>query len=84
MEITSYSNFRQKLKSFMDRVVNESAPLYVTRSKGEDLVMLSKSDYESMQETLYLLSSPKNAQRLAQGIEQYHQGGGKMRELTND
>lgn len=65
-------------------VVNERSPLYITRNKGEDLVVLSKSDYESIQETLHLLSSPKNAERLAQGIEQYNQGGGQERELIEE
>ena len=83
MEITTYSNFRQNLKAFMDLVLKSRAPLFVTRSKGEDVVVLSKSDYESMQETLYLLSSPKNAQRLAKGIEEYKQGKGTKRELLD-
>ena len=68
MEITTYSNFRQNLKSFMDKVLSTRAPLFVTRTKGDDIVVLSKSDYESMQETLYLLNSPKNAERLFRGI----------------
>ncbi|MFY0608361.1 MAG: type II toxin-antitoxin system Phd/YefM family antitoxin [Cyclobacteriaceae bacterium] len=71
MKVTSYSHFRQNLKSFMDSVIQDSAPVYVTRNQGEDLVLISKSDYDSMQETLYLLSSPTNAQRLNEGIRQY-------------
>jgi len=57
--------------------------LFVTRSKGEDVVVLSKSDYESMEETLYLLSSPKNAERLAQGISEFEQGKGVKKELID-
>jgi antitoxin YefM len=83
MEITTYSNFRQNLKSFMDKVFSSRLPLYVTRSKGEDVVVLSKSDYESMQETMYLLSSPKNAERLAKGIQEFENGKGVKRELID-
>lgn len=83
MEITTYSNFRLHLKSFMDLVLTTRSPLFVTRSKGEDVVVLSKSDYESMQETLYLLGSPKNAERLARGLEEYKKGKGIKRDLID-
>ena len=84
MEITTYSNFRQNLKSFMNLVLDTRAPLFVTRTKGEDIVVLSKSDYESIQETLYLLSSKKNAERIFQGIEEYEMGGGIIKELIEE
>lgn len=81
MEITTYSNFRLHLKTFLDSVLDNSSPLFVTRSKGEDIVVLSKSDYDSMNETLFLLSSPTNAKRLAEGIEEYNNGKGVERKL---
>lgn len=81
MEITTYSNFRQNLKSFLDRVFDDHSPLFVTRSNGEDVVVLSKSDYNSINETLHLLSSPKNAERLQRGIEEYEKGGGEEKSL---
>lgn len=67
----------------MDLVLKNSAPLYVTRSKGEDVVVLSKSDYDSMQETFYLLSSAKNAERLAEGIREFEEGKGLKKELLD-
>ena len=83
MEITTYSNFRQNLKYFMDLVLSTRSPLFVTRSKGNDVVVLSKSDYESMQETLYLLGSPNNSERLARGIDEYNRGEGIKRDLID-
>ncbi len=83
MEITTYSNFRQNLKSFMDSVLKNRTPLFITRTKGEDVVMLSKDDYESMEETLYLLNSPRNAERLAEGIQEYEEGKGIKRDLID-
>jgi len=83
MEITSYSNFRQNLKSFIEKVISSRAPLFVTRQGGEEVVVLSKADYEGMQETLHLLSSPKNAIRLKEAIEEDNAGGGKVRELID-
>tara|TARA_R110001592_G_scaffold89458_3_gene263116 strand:- start:2482 stop:2742 length:261 start_codon:yes stop_codon:yes gene_type:complete len=74
MEITTYSNFRQNLKRFLDQVLSSHSPLYVKRTNGEDVVILAKSDYEAMEETLYLLSSEKNRKQLMQGIQQIEKG----------
>ncbi|MEL6560047.1 MAG: type II toxin-antitoxin system prevent-host-death family antitoxin [Bacteroidota bacterium] len=82
MEITTYSNFRQNLKSFMDKVFETRSPLFVTRSNGEDIVVLSKEDYDGIQETLHLLSSPKNAQRLKESIKELNKGDGTKRDLS--
>ncbi len=83
MEVTTYSNFRQNLRSFLEKVITSRAPLFVTRKGGEEVVVLSKSDYEGIQETLHLLSSPKNAQRLKEAIEEYETGGGQVRKLMD-
>lgn len=79
MEITKYTNFKQNLKLFLDKVSTGHSPLFVIRSKGKVVVVLSKSEYESMQETFYLLKSPNNAARLLKGIAEYEKGPGKER-----
>ncbi|HEY8999792.1 MAG TPA: type II toxin-antitoxin system prevent-host-death family antitoxin [Mucilaginibacter sp.] len=84
MQITTYSAFRQQLKSYLDKVRNSHSPLYVTTANGEDVVVLSKSDYESMEETFYLLKSPANALRLLNGIEEYKKGLGTERNLIEE
>lgn len=84
MEVTSYSKFRENMKSYLDNVVNDSRPLYVTRTNGEDVVVLSKSDYESMQETYYLMSSPKNAERLLEAIKDLDEGKCVKRDLIEE
>jgi antitoxin YefM len=84
MQVTTNTSFRQKLKSYLDKVRNNHTPLYVTNANGEDVVVLSKSDYESMEETFYLLKSPANASRLLQGIEAYEKGLGKERSLIEE
>ena len=68
----------------MDWVLVNSAPLYIKRSRGEDVVLLSKADYDSIQETLYLLGNPVNAKRLLDGIEEYEGGGGIEQELIKE
>ncbi len=84
MQITTYTNFRQQLKSYLDKVRNSHSPLYVTSANGEDVVVLSKSDYESMEETFYLLKSPANAARLLKSIEDREKGLGQERTLIEE
>jgi len=81
METTTYTKFKQHLKSFLDKVFTDRSPLLVTRTNGEDVVIISKADYESMLETFHLIKSPKNAARLLQGIEEYKKGLGQERDL---
>ncbi|MFW0717644.1 type II toxin-antitoxin system Phd/YefM family antitoxin [Pedobacter sp. N23S346] len=83
MEITNYTSFRQSLKFYLDKVFSDHTPLFVTRAKGEDVVVLSKADYDSMQETFYLLKSSKNALRLEQGLKDYEKGLAKEQDLID-
>lgn len=84
MQVATYTDFRQKLKSYLDKVRNNHTPLFVTSANGDDVVVLSKADYESMEETFYLLKSPANAARLLQSIEDYKNGLGKERSLIEE
>lgn len=84
MQVTTYTNFRQQLKSYLDKVRNSHTPLFVTSANGEDVVVLSKSDYESMEETFYLLKSPKNAAKLLKSLEDYENGLGEERKLIEE
>ena len=60
----TYSRLRAELKSVLDEVCDNREPVYVSRRKGGDVVILSREDYESLDETAYLLRSPANARRL--------------------
>ena len=74
MDTVSYSELRQHLKTHMDRVCTDRAPLLVTRQGGEPVVMLPLSEYESLEETLHLLSNRANAERLLRSIAQAESG----------
>jgi antitoxin YefM len=68
MHTVSYSQLRQNLKAHMDEVCADRAPLLVTRQSGEPVIMMSLTEYESMEETLHLLSDPANAERLLRAV----------------
>jgi antitoxin YefM len=81
MDVLSYSETRARLKEVMDRVVEDRTPVVITRQKAEAVVMVSLADWNAMEETLHLLSSPANAERLREAIRQLDEGLGKEREL---
>jgi len=84
MNIVSFTEARNSLKSVLDRVVDDSDVTVITRRDSEDAVVMSLDHFNSMQETLYLMSSPKNAERLAESIAQLEAGNKTVRELNND
>jgi len=81
MHMLSFSDARANLKSAMDRVVADKAPLAITRQRAEGVVMVSQSEWDSIQETLYLLQSPKNAERLIEAVRGLEAGEGEEHEL---
>jgi antitoxin YefM len=74
MQAVSYSEARQGLKNFMDEACSNHEPILITRRKSESVVLLSLADYESLMESEYLLSSPANAARLMQSIQEARSG----------
>lgn len=74
MEIVTYSETRANLKAIMDRVVNDHIPVAITRQRGKPVVMIDLDDWNAMQETMYLLSTPNNAKRLMESIAQADAG----------
>lgn len=68
MTVLTYTQVRQRLASVMDLVCDSGAPIIVTRQNARPVVMLSLEEYESMAETLHLLRSPRNADRLLRSI----------------
>jgi antitoxin YefM len=81
METLSISATRANLKAVVDRVVADKAPIAITRQKGEGVVMISQSEWDSIEETLYLLASPANAKRLIESIAELDAGKGEEHEL---
>ncbi len=82
MESISYTAARSNLAKTMERVCDDHAPVAITRKGEGAVVMMSMADYLALEETAYLLRSPKNARRLIESIAELEAGRGKVRELT--
>jgi len=81
VDVINYSDARQNLKDIMDRVVANVTEVVITRQRAEPVVVVSLAEWNSINETLHLLSSPKNAERLLSAIHQLESGGGTERAL---
>ncbi|MDX5330908.1 MAG: type II toxin-antitoxin system prevent-host-death family antitoxin [Caulobacteraceae bacterium] len=81
MDVITYSDTRANLKKVMDKVVDDRAPIVVTRARGEAVVMVSLADWNAMEETLHLVSRPANAQRLRDAIAQLDAGAASEQTL---
>jgi antitoxin YefM len=72
----SFTELRRRLAHFMSRAVDDRSPVLVTRQGHEPVVMMAQSDYDSIMETLHLLSSPANARRLQEAMAEADRGEG--------
>ncbi|MES2677389.1 MAG: type II toxin-antitoxin system Phd/YefM family antitoxin [Pseudomonadota bacterium] len=70
----SYTSLRQNLSSVLNKIEKNKEAFFVTRKKHPDIVMVARDDYESLVETLHLLSNAANAKRLNQALEQDAKG----------
>jgi antitoxin YefM len=81
MIAANFSEFRSELKKFLDSVEDNNETLIVKRKTGKGSVVISLDEYNSIMETLHLLSSKKNADRLYESIEQMKAGNKVGKEI---
>ena len=73
----------QNLAKTIENVCNDHAPVIITGKQEHAVVMISLEDYNAMEETNYLLRSPKNAQRLLDAIAEVEAGRGKQQSIVD-
>ena len=81
MNSIPYTHARNNLAKSMAQVCDDHAPVIITRKNRDSVVMISLEDYQALEETAYLLRSPRNARRLLESIVELAAGGGTEREL---
>jgi antitoxin YefM len=82
MKVVTYSHARNALKSVLDEVMQDVDVTIISRRDAEgDAVVMSLDYYNSLMETLHLLSTPANAEALARAIQQDRAGQSQAREL---
>jgi antitoxin YefM len=84
MIAANYTEFRTELKKFLDEVEDNNETLVVKRGTGKGTVVISLKEYNSIIETMHLLSSRSNATRLYESIEQLKNGKGIQNQLIDE
>lgn len=83
MRVVTYSKARQNFAELMKSANANHMPVHVTQKSGDDVVIVSKADFDSIQETMHLLSSPANAERLNESILELNEGKGQEHDLAD-
>jgi len=84
MIAANYSEFRKSLKGYLDYVEDNNETLVIKRGSGKGAVLISLEEYNSLTETLHLLSSGKNLKKLQESIAQMNNGEASEHDLINE
>jgi len=84
MMAANYTEFRNELKNYLDNVEYNNETLIIKRGSGKGTVLISLEEYNSIMETLHLLSSKKNAKRLFDSIDQMKTGKKAQQKLIGE
>jgi len=76
MDSVSVNQFRDKLKNFVENVVNNHTPLRVTRRRGASFVIMSEDDWNREQETLYVLQNSSLMKQLSDSLKSHNAQSG--------
>lgn len=84
MLAANFTEFRTELKKYLDNVENNNETLIIKRNSGKGTVLISLDEYNSIMETVHLLSSKANADRLYESIHQMKDGKVITKDLIED
>ncbi|MEA3553978.1 MAG: type II toxin-antitoxin system prevent-host-death family antitoxin [Campylobacterota bacterium] len=70
MQAVLYSQARNNLRSIINQVCDNFEEFIITTKDKQSAVLISQAEYNSMKETIYLLSSKNNRDRLLDAVDQ--------------
>ena len=74
MQVVNYTEFRKNLKSVLDNTIDSHDVTIITRAKDKDVVLISLHEYNSWLETMHLLRSERNRNRLIDSVDRIEKG----------
>jgi len=83
MTVISVNEAKQNLEKVIEQVMNDAEPAVVRMDNGDEVVLLSRDEFNSWNETVYLLSSPANAAHLRKSMEEARGGQIEEKELID-
>jgi len=84
MRALASSNVRKNFKEVCDQVVNDFETVIITRTRGDNVVLMSEDEYNNIMENFRIFSNPMLHSKIAKGIEQLESGFAKTRELIHE
>ena len=84
MKAITSNQAKKKLDELIDQVVLDVEPTIVCNEEGKQVVLMSLDEFNSWQETIYLLSNPANAEHLMESIKQAKSGNKSERQLIEE
>lgn len=74
MLAVNYTNLRDNMKTYMDRVTDDYETMIVTRKDNKNVVMLSEETYNNLMENVYVMGNKANYDRLMESKAQLEKG----------
>ena len=81
MQVVNYTEFRRSMKAKLDQVSDDGDTIIINRSQEKNVVMISLREYNSLKETLHLLSSENNRSRLMSAVDRANRGDYETHDL---
>jgi antitoxin YefM len=82
MDAITINQAKKDISRLIEKVISDAEPTIICTDHGQKAVLLSLDEYNSWQETLYLLSNPANAEHLRRSIQEDKSGKITERELV--
>lgn len=73
MAAVSFEKARKNLKQVLNQVHENNETMTIVRDNGRNAVIMPEQEYNQLMETMYLLQSPKNAERILESVRQLQQ-----------
>ena len=81
MLAVNYTNLRENMKTYMDKVTDDCETMIITRKNNRNVVMLSEEAYNNLMENAYLMGNKANYDWLVESIAQVEAGQTQVHEL---
>ena len=80
----NYSQLRDNMKTYLDKVSEDNEILFITRKENKNVIILSEESYNNMLENMYLMGEKANYDWLMQYKSQYGSGKFERHELIDE
>ena len=84
MLAVNYTNLRDNMKSYMDKITDDYETMIVTRKNNKNVVMLSEESYNNMMENIYVTGNKSNYDWLMESRAQLEKGNATMHDLIGE